>query len=138
MIKKLYEKYKDLIPYAFFGVCSTLVNIAAYWVFARLLGLAVVPASVLAWVCAVLFAYLTNRKWVFHSEASTRREIGREIAAFYACRIATGIVDWAGMYIFVDLLGWNDLVMKIVLNLLVIILNYGASRLVIFKKRKSD
>ena len=138
MIKMLYAKYKDLIPYAFFGVCTTLVNLAAYWFFAHLLGLAVVPATVLAWGSAVLFAYLTNRKWVFHSEARTRGEIVRELAAFYACRIATGVVDWAGMYGFVELLGWNDLLMKIVLNLLVIILNYAASRLVIFKKRKSD
>lgn len=137
-MKKLYEQYKDLIPYAFFGVCTTLVNIAVYWVCAHLLGMAVVPGTMVAWVVAVLFAYLTNRKWVFHSEASSRGEIGREIAAFYACRIATGIVDWAGMYIFVDLLGWNDFVMKIAMNLLVIILNYAASRLLIFKKRKTD
>ena len=78
-IKKLYEKYKDIIPYAVFGVLTTLVNIAVYWLMAHPLGLGVMPSTIIAWIAAVLFAYITNRKWVFHSEANTRNEIIKEM-----------------------------------------------------------
>ena len=129
-IKKLYEKYKDIIPYAVFGVLTTLVNIAVYWLMAHPLGLGVMPSTIIAWIAAVLFAYITNRKWVFHSEANTRNEIIKEIISFFACRLATGVVDWACMFIFVDVLHLNDVVIKTAANILVIILNYIASKLI--------
>ena len=134
MIKKLYEKYSDMIPYLIFGVLTTLVNIASYWLLAHPLGLPTVPSTVIAWVLAVLFAYVTNRKWVFHSEAKTRQEIIKEGVSFYLCRLGTGILDWAGMHLMVDVLHWNDLIVKIALNVVVIILNYVASKLIIFRK----
>lgn len=136
MLKRLFDKYKDIIPYGIFGVCTTLVNMGIYWLCAHALKLAVLPSTLIAWFIAVLFAYLTNRKWVFHSQAVTRQEITREIISFYSCRIATGVVDWACMYIFVDLLLLNDLVIKFTANILVIILNYVASKLLIFKKKQ--
>lgn len=135
MIKQLYEKYKDVIPYAFFGVCTTAVNTVVYWICAHPLGLGTVPSTMIAWFLAVLFAYVTNRKWVFHSEASTRDEILKEAISFYGCRLATGVVDWVCMYVFVDMLHWDDLPVKIGANVLVIILNYVASKLLIFKKK---
>ena len=101
MIKKLLAKYGDMIPYAIFGVLTTLVNIAAYWLLAHPLGLPTVPSTVIAWVLAVLFAYVTNRKWVFHSKAVTRQEIIREGISFYLCRLGTGVLDWLGMYVMV-------------------------------------
>ena len=108
-IKELINRYRDLILYGFFGVCTTLVNMAVYWLCARLLGLAVLPATIIAWFMAVLFAYFTNRRWVFHSAAATRQELWREFVSFYSCRIATGVVDWALMFVFVDLLHMNDI-----------------------------
>jgi len=134
-IKELLERYKDIILYGFFGVCTTLVNMAVYWLCARPLGLAVLPSTIVAWFMAVLFAYLTNRKWVFHSMASTRQELWKEFVSFYSCRIATGVVDWALMFVFVDLLHMNDMLIKIVANIVVIVLNYIASKLVIFRKK---
>jgi len=122
-IEKLWDKYKDIIPYGVFGVLTTLVNIVSYWIFAHPFGL------------SVLFAYLTNRKWVFYSEASTREEIGKEIVSFFSCRLATGILDWACMFIFADLCGFNDVLIKCAANVLVIILNYVASKLVIFRHK---
>lgn len=129
------EKYKDIIPYAIFGVLTTLVNIVAYWLFAHPLRLSVMASTVMAWICSVLFAYITNRKWVFHSEAMGSAAILKEMISFFACRLLTGVVDWLCMLIFVDLLYWNDMVIKIGANVLVIILNYVASKLVIFKKQ---
>ena len=135
MFKKLYDKYRDMIPYMIFGVLTTLVNIAAYWLLAHPLGLSTVPSTVIAWVLAVLCAYVTNRKWVFHSEAKTRNEIIKEGVSFYLCRLGTGVLDWLGMYVMVDVLHWNDLIVKIAVNIVVIVLNYVASKLIVFRKK---
>ena len=137
LIKKLLIKYQDVIAYLVFGVLTTLVNIVAYWLCAHPLGLGTLPSSVLAWLAAVLFAYITNRKWVFHSQAVTRQEITREMLSFFGCRLATGVVDWVMMFVCVDLLHFNDMVMKILANVVVVILNYVASKLIIFAKKKN-
>lgn len=135
-IKKLWQKYKDVIPYIFFGVCTTAVNVIAYWLFAHALNQGVMLSTIIAWVLAVLFAYLTNRKWVFHSEAKNIGEITKELLSFLGCRIATGVLDWACMYVFVTVLNWNDVFVKAAANILVIILNYVASKFLIFKRKK--
>lgn len=137
-IKKVFDKYKDIIPYAVFGVLTTLVNILAYWIMAHPLNMGVMPSTIVAWVAAVFFAYVTNRKWVFHSEANSTKAIAKEIISFFVCRLATGIVDWGCMFIFVDKLHLNDVIVKTAANVLVIILNYVASKLVIFKHSKED
>lgn len=134
-MRRLWEKYKDVTAYLFFGVCTTLVNIAVYWICAHSLNIGIMPSTIIAWVTAVLFAYLTNRKWVFHSEAYSSKEILREILAFFSCRITTGVIDWLMMYIFVDCLHINDVFIKAVANIIVIVLNYIASKLLIFQKR---
>ena len=138
MIRKLFEKYKDMIAYLVFGVCTTIINIVVYWAAAHLFGMATVPATVTAWIAAVLAAYLTNRKWVFHSEASGTREILQEIARFFAARLATGIFDWVFMYVTVDRIGLSDVVMKVIANVVVIILNYVLSRLVVFRRKNPE
>ena len=129
--KKLYDKYKDIIPYGVFGVLTTLVNIVSYWVAAHPLGLSVMASTVIAWFMSVLSAYVTNRKWVFHSEAEGFEAIVKEMVSFFGCRLATGFVDLACMFVFVDVLHLDDVVIKVIAN--VIVLNYVASKLVIFK-----
>lgn len=137
-IKKLYERYKDIILYAVFGVLTTLVNICVYWLLAHPLGLPVVPGTVIAWIASVLFAYITNRTWVFHSEAQGKGAILMEMASFFSCRLATGVVDWLCMWFFVDVMHYNDVLIKVAANVVVIILNYIASKLVIFKHKEDE
>ena len=132
--KSLYGKYKDLIPYAVFGVLTTLVNVAVYWLAAHPLKLGVMPSTVIAWLAAVTFAYITNRRYVFHSKASGVKAVVRETVSFFACRLLTGAVDWACMFILVDCLHLNDMAIKVLANIIVILLNYIASKLFIFKK----
>ncbi len=132
-VKEILYKYRDVIPYLFFGVCTTVVNVIVYWGCAHLLSLSVMASTVTAWILAVLFAYVTNRKWVFKSTAVSREEIFREIISFFGCRLATGIMDWLCMLVFVELLQFNDVVIKVLANILVIVLNYAASKLIIFK-----
>lgn len=134
-INELIKKYKDLIPYLIFGVCTTIVNIVVYAICARGLGISTVASTIIAWILSVAFAYFTNRKWVFKSEAKTWKAILREATYFVACRLATGIMDVVIMWLFVDVLHWNDILVKIASNVLVVIVNYIASKFFIFRKK---
>ena len=125
----------QIILYGIFGGITTLINIFAYWACTRILNIPVVASTVCAWTIAVLFAYWANRNFVFHSKNS---DILKEFTEFFACRIGTGILDVIIMYIFVDVLGFYDVVIKTASNILVIILNYIASKLFIFKGEKSS
>lgn len=132
---KIYNKYKSFVLYVFFGGCTTIINIAAYTLCARVFHMGTVPSNVAAWSLAVSAAYITNKIWVFESKAWTRKSVVHEIIAFAACRIITGGMDLVIMYVSVDLLGWNDIIMKAISNILVILLNFVFSKLVIFKRK---
>lgn len=133
-IKKLLLQHKAVIFYLFFGGCTTIVNIASYAVCARILNLGTMVATVIAWFLAILFAYITNRKWVFGSSATSSRAILLEAFTFFSCRLTTGLADVGMMWFFVVFLGCNDIVIKIVANIAVIVMNYIASRWIIFRK----
>lgn len=133
-IKEKINEHKDVIPYIFFGVCTTLVNMIVYWFCAHIINLSVMISTVIGWILSVLFAYITNRKWVFHSNVKGIFNILKEMTSFFSCRLLTGFLDLACMFLFVDLLHMNDMVIKILANVIVIVLNYIASKLLIFKK----
>ncbi len=134
-LKKYYEKYKSVLAYLFFGVCTTLVNIIAYYACAHLFSFSTTLSNCLAWVVSVSFAYITNRLWVFESSADTFKKVFQEMTSFFLCRLFTGFLDLGFMYVFVDLFHFNDMVMKVLSNIIVIIFNYIASKLIIFKKK---
>lgn len=134
-IIELMKKYKSFILYAVFGVFTTAVNLAVYHLCYYQAGLSNTLSNVFAWVMAVTFAYLTNKSWVFDSKSWAWSVLCKEIPSFVSCRLATGFMDLAIMYVCVDLLGWHAMLMKLVSNVLVIILNYIFSKLVIFRKK---
>ena len=137
IVKKIYSKYKSLILYMFFGICTTAVNIVSFWLMAHLLNFGTVFSSIVAWIASVIFAYLTNRRWVFGSKVRGARSIFLEVYSFFACRFATGVLDCFLMFLFVDIFGLNDIIIKILSNIIVIILNYIASKIFIFKNVKN-
>ena len=100
------------------------------------MGINNVPATALAWLFAVLFAFVTNKLFVFASKSLKVSVILYELATFFACRIATGLVDVAIMWLAVDKMHWNAVLWKFLSNILVIILNYVASKLIIFTKKE--
>ena len=136
MMKRIWERYKDIIPYLFYGVCTTVINIIVYWAMAHILKLTVMLSTIIAWTAAVSFAYITNRTRVFKSQANNRNAVIKEVFSFFACRLGTGIIDWLCMFVFVELLHINDVVIKTLANILVIIINYIASKFVIFKNNR--
>lgn len=129
------KNYKQGILYLIFGGLTTAVNIAVYYLLFNWLSLENVPSTVIAWVASVLFAFVTNKNFVFESKEKGFKNIFRQITAFFGCRLLTGVMDVAIMWVAVDLLEWNSLVWKIISNVLVIVLNYFASKLLIFKKK---
>lgn len=136
--KSLYQKYKQLIPYTIFGVLTTVVNIVVYWLMAHPLGFSILASTVIAWIAGVIFAYLTNRKWVFHSDAHGTIQIIKECFYFIVCRLATGVVDWFLMWLFVEKFHFDDMLIKILSNVFVIIVNYVASKFLIFRNTSKE
>ena len=134
-IKALIVKYQDMILYVFFGALATLVNTAAYYLCYNVLGISNVPSVIIAWILAVVFAFFTNKLWVFKSKSFAPEVLKHEIPTFFGARALTGLMDLGIMWLAVDVLGGNGTVWKLVSNVLVIILNYVASKLVIFKKK---
>ena len=136
--KELFLKYKEMIAYLFFGGLTTLVNIVAYWVCANLFGIGTVPATAIAWILSVAFAYVTNKLFVFESKSWAFSVVGKEVLSFVGCRAFSGVLDIFFMWLFVDMLHINDLLIKVLSNIVVIILNYVFSKLLIFRKKPEE
>ncbi|MBE7005485.1 MAG: GtrA family protein [Ruminococcaceae bacterium] len=128
-------KYKSVILYGIFGVITTLINVATYHVCFRSLGISNVISTIIAWVVAVTFAFLTNKSFVFNSRSWEKKAVIHEGLMFFGCRIGTGVIEVGMMYAFVDLLGLNGTVMKMITNVIVIVLNYVFSKLYVFKRK---
>ena len=138
MIKDLLIKHKSIIMYAIFGVLTTAVNMVSYHICFKMAGIQNVPSTIIAWILAVTFAFVTNKLWVFDSRSFDAKTLNHEIPTFFGARLATGILDVVIMFVTVDLLNWNATVWKLISNMLVIIINYVASKLLIFKKDKNN
>ena len=123
----------QIILYGIVGGITTLINIIAYWACTRVLYIPVVASTVIAWIVALIFAYWANRKFVFHSTVNTFSGIIKEASEFVGFRIITGLLDVIIMYLFVDVFGFYDVIVKTVSNIIVIILNYIASKIIVFK-----
>lgn len=137
-ISGLYRRYREQVNYIFFGGLTTLVNIVGYALL-RKLGVPSDPATWTATAVSILFAYFTNRRWVFESRAAGRAA-WREFGSFIACRISTLLLDAGIMYLCVTLPGRGEdmawcMLIKIATNVLVIIINYVLSKWIIFKKK---
>lgn len=135
-IKELIIKYKKIILYLIFGGCTTLVNIITYYICDKI-GIGTFLSTIIAWVLSVLFAYATNKKYVFESNVKNIKGLSKEILSFFSCRLATGILDLGIMLLFVDYIHFNGLLIKIISNIAVIILNYVFAKLLIFKSANS-
>ena len=133
-MKQLFVKYRELILYVFFGGLTTLVNWGLYWLLANPLGVSYLWATAIAQIASILFAYVTNRIWVFQSKARGFREVSLEMLRFFGARGISFFLDLGCMYVGVDLLHINDTWMKLLANILVIIANYVFSKVFVFRK----
>ncbi len=128
-----YHKYKEGLLYLFFGGCTTIVNIISF-VILRLLHIGTYVSNGLAWVFAVLFAFVTNKVYVFESRGKGKKETLREGLSFFGFRLLSLFFDMGIMFVLIDLLSCNEFISKVIANIFVIIINYVFSKLFIFKK----
>jgi len=135
IVRKLYQKYKDIIPYGIFGVLTTIINWGSYKLCYSYMGIPNVPSTCIAWLLGVLFAFVTNKLWVFNSKSWKREVVRKEAVSFFAARLATGVMDVIVMWITVDKLSLNADLWKLISNVIVVIVNYIASKFIIFKKK---
>lgn len=153
-MKRLFEKYKEVITYIIFGVLTTLVSWGTYAVFVNLLSMKVFTGNLFSWICAVAFAYITNKLWVFDSKSWNISVVYKEIIRFVASRGVTGVIEIVAvpllaktgfdnifynvlekMNVSIGILFTDGIYSKIVLAVIVVILNYFFSKFLIFKKK---
>jgi len=142
-IQDLYFKYEEVLMYLFFGVLTTVVSFvsagASKFLFELLSfgpDFVSVASTVFSWICAVTFAYITNRLWVFDSKTTGKKALLSEAASFYGGRIFTLLVEVVIMWVGYSLIGINYWVTKIAANVVVLILNYVVSKLFVFKNKE--
>jgi putative flippase GtrA len=134
-IKALMIQYWEVLSYLIFGVLTTVVNYLVYLPVYNMLGLSAALSNAIAWVVAVAFAYLTNKPFVFKSHDWSARTVIPELTKFVGCRVASGAAETMILLVTVDLLHWNGNIWKLVTSVLVVVMNYIASKLVVFKKK---
>ena len=130
------KKYESVLLYLIFGVLTTFVNIVVYYILFNHVLLSNILSNGIAWVAAVIFAFITNKIWVFKSKTLEIEQVIKELIAFFSARLSTGLLDMAIMYVVVDLLKVNSIYSKIISGVVVVILNYIFSKLFIFRKNK--
>lgn len=150
-MKKLLLKYKELILYVVFGALTTLVNYIVYFG-CKALHIPYQPSTVIAWIAAVAFAYVTNRIWVFASKTRGAKAISKEIVLFVGARLFSLVLELIIMYIGMDLLSageytitfvgktlpLGEFITKTVAQIVIIVSNYVFSKLVIFRKKREN
>lgn len=124
------KKSKEIFFYLLFGALTTAVNIISFYLL-DLMQFHTAVSTALAWLISVIFAFVTNKLYVFESR---NNGFIKELISFFGCRIFTGVLDLGIMLLFVDVLSFNSLLIKILSNVLVVILNYIFSKFLIFKK----
>ena len=139
-INNLFRKYRELIFYVIVGVATTAVSLGVYYglVFTLLdpnVGWQLQVANVVSWIASVTFAYFTNRKYVFLSK---NPNMIAEAASFYASRLGTLVLDMGIMFATVTALHWNDKIMKLVVQVIVLVANYVISKFLVFRKKSTD
>lgn len=131
---KLYKKYEEIVNYIIVGASTTLVSIVSYFLL-RLVIPSYIVNTILSWVIAVAYAYITNRIFVFKSKS---KKILKEITEFVSCRLLTLLLEIGTMFLLVDLLSFHDGISKIAVQFIILVCNYILSKLFVFKNKAQD
>ncbi|GAA2967139.1 GtrA family protein [Lentilactobacillus parakefiri] len=132
-LKKLYDKYEEVIAYLFWGVLTTAVNVLIFSGLHLFTNMNYMVNNFIAWVISVLFAYITNKAYVFHSPSKSFLSDLKEMSSFFGGRVATLVIEWILLWIGISLMHQNQILVKIFENVVVIILNYFWSKWAVFK-----
>ncbi len=155
---KFFKKYEEIIVYIFFGVLATIVSWGSYAVFERVFHLSVIVSNTLSWILAMVFAFFTNKVWVFKSKSFESKLVAREFVSFAASRAVTGVIELVGVPLLekagLDSIFYNivyamklekigvlltkGIYSKVILSIVIVILNYVFSKLIVFRKAQKE
>lgn len=130
----IYYKYRQIWLYLFFGVLTTVVNIVVYEIVVNIFNIDYLLSNVIAWIISIIFAYITNKNYVFDSNSGSNNS--KQFISFVSARLFSLLIDMMVMYIGVTIICLNDTFIKIMANVIVIVLNYFLSKFIIFKKKQ--
>ncbi len=132
-IKNLLKTHRDIILYLIFGVLTTLVNYLIYFPMFNLLHISALISNSVAWLISVIVAFLTNKPFVFKSYNWSFSVVVPEFVKFISCRILSGVLETAILWLAVDIMQWNGNVWKLLTMVFVIVINYIGSRWIVFR-----
>lgn len=133
-IEILWKQYKEIILYLVFGILTTVVNIVSYYIATRFCSFDAYVGNIIAWVVSVLFAFFTNKEYVFESKTLSRNDFIKEMTSFFGFRILSLGIEMLSLYIMLTL-QIHDMIAKVIASIIVILLNYVFSKLFIFKSK---
>ncbi len=131
-----YRKYKEVLLYLFFGGLTTVISIGSYSYCDVVLHIDPLIANIISWILAVLFAYVTNKIWVFSAQTYGMGELLSEMMHFFGGRLFTLVLEEVILFIFINKLHFNSILVKIAAQFMVLVLNYIISKLIVFRKKK--
>ena len=128
------KKYKSLISYGVFGILTTVVNLVTYNLCYYQMGIGNTASNIIAWILSVVFAFVTNKLFVFESKDKSKKESLKELFNFFGFRLLSLGIDTLALYLLLNVVNVGEMIAKIISNVVVIILNYIFSKLFVFKK----
>lgn len=133
IFEPFYKKNKEMLLYLFFGFLSFVISISTYALFNKALNINELLANIFSWIITVMFAFFTNRIWVFDSHTESMEEFVKQMLSFYWGRVVTLVIEEIILFVFITLLGMSSMLIKVIAQVVVIVLNYVISKLFVFK-----
>lgn len=135
MIKKIKILLgNQIIRYIFFGGLTTLVNLISYFMLRNICNISINISNVISISLSILFAYVVNSKYVFHTKQTTIKSKLYEFSKFISARFITMLIEIIGVFLFTSVMQIQDFISKLLIQVIVLILNYVFSKLLVFKK----
>lgn len=136
-IQDFYDRHESVLLYLIVGALTTAVSLVTQYI-PKLMGFPTEVNTTVSWICAVTFAFFTNKVWVFKNESNTKKDWLGQAAAFYGARLVTYFLELGFMILTVRVLSQNEYIMKLIAQVFILVINYLFSKLVIFRKKDGE
>ena len=125
---------KETISYVIFGILTTIVNLISYYFFSNIININYLISNTISWIISVVFAYITNKFYVFNSKDKKKDVMVKEFIKFVNCRLTSGVIEILLLFLLVDIMKINDIISKLAIGVIVVVLNFIFSKIFVFQK----
>lgn len=125
---------KETISYVIFGILTTIVNLISYYFFSSIININYLISNTISWIISVVFAYITNKFYVFNSKDKRKDVMVKEFIKFVNCRLTSGVIEILLLFLLVDMMKVNDIISKLAIGVIVVVLNFIFSKIFVFQK----